>query len=78
LHIADLLADSLVTDIVILAKVAQQVAVGKKYGSGTVHPDQRGFFSKVRMETGNPCLFTRLAYTRFLVACSVGIAMSGT
>jgi hypothetical protein len=77
LRIADFLADTLVADIVILAKLAQQAAVGKEYGSGTMYPDKRGFFSKVRMETGNPCLFTRLAYTRFLVAGSVDIALTG-
>jgi len=66
-----------VTDIVILAEVAQQVTVGEEYGSGTVHPDKRGFFSKVRMKTGNPCLFTRLAHTCFLMTCPVDIATTG-
>jgi hypothetical protein len=45
------LADTLVTDIVILAEVAQQVTVCEEYGSGTMYSNKGRFFSKVRVKT---------------------------
>jgi hypothetical protein len=40
-----------VTDIVILAKITFQVAVGKKNGAGAKRPYQWGFFSKMGVKT---------------------------
>jgi hypothetical protein len=60
-------------DIEILTKIAQQVAVGEKYGSGTVLPDQGRFFTKVRVKTGNPRFIKRLAHTCLLSAVPVDI-----
>ena len=70
-------AHCLVTDIKILTKVAQQVAVGEEYGSGTMLPDQGGFFTKVRVKTGNPRLIKRLAHTCSLSFGPVDVTPAG-
>ena len=70
-------AHSLVTDIEILAKGAQQVAVGEEYGSGTMLPDQGRFFTKVRVKTGNPRLVKGFAHTCSLSAGPVDVAPAG-
>jgi hypothetical protein len=46
------MSPSQVTDIVILAKIAEQVAVGEENGTRAMVPDQGGFFSKVGSMTG--------------------------
>ena len=72
------MAEALVTDIIILAEVAQQVAMSKEYGSGTMQSNKRCFFSKMRVKTGNPRLFECFADTCFPVVCTVHITLAGT
>ena len=73
LHIGYFPAHSPVADIKILAKIAQQVTVGEKYGSGTMLADQGRFFTKVRVKTGNPRLIKRLAHTGLFSAGPVDV-----
>ena len=54
-----------VTDVVILAEDAQQVAVGKKNRTGTMASHQRVLFSKMRIETGDIGFLACFAYTGF-------------
>jgi hypothetical protein len=46
-----LISASLMADIVILAKITLQVAVGKKNGTGAKSPYQWRFFSKMGVKT---------------------------
>jgi hypothetical protein len=59
-----LLSVSLVTDIVILAKITFQVTVGEKNGAGAKSPDQWRFFPKVGIKTGNNRFFSGRALTQ--------------
>jgi hypothetical protein len=43
----DFLTDTLMANVKVLAKDAQQVAMGEKYRSGAVGAHQRGFFAVV-------------------------------
>jgi len=65
-----------VTDVVVLAKYAQQVAVGEKNSTGTIGPDQRLFFPKMRVVAGHPGEFSCLAGSRFS-GKSINAAFSG-
>ena len=51
LSIAYFLAEALVADVVILTEIAQQIAVREEDGTGTVCPNKRCFFSKMRVKT---------------------------
>ena len=53
------------TDVIILAEVTQQVAVGKKNRTGTLVSHQRVLFPKVRIETGDIGCWACFAYTGF-------------
>jgi hypothetical protein len=44
----DFLTDARMAYVKVLAKYAQQVAMGEKYRSGAVGAHQRGFFAEVR------------------------------
>jgi hypothetical protein len=57
------LSGPFVTDIVILAKITFQVAVGKKNGTGAKSPDQWWFFSKMGVKARNNRFFTGRAIT---------------
>jgi hypothetical protein len=69
--------NALVADVVILAKIAQQVAMGEKYRAGTVSANQGLFFPEMRVIAGNhggsPCL----AYSR-LAGQAIHLALPGT
>jgi len=67
---------SLVTDVKVLAKQAQQIAVGKKNRAGTVGSDQRRFFPKMRIVAGHPGEFSCLAGSRF-AGKSINATFSG-
>jgi hypothetical protein len=69
-------AATLVTDVVILAKYAQQIAVGKKNGAGTMGSDQWLFFPKMRIVTGHPGKVSCLAGSRF-AGKSINATFSG-
>lgn len=77
LRVAYFPADTLMADIVILTEDAQQIAVSKEYGSGTVCPDQGSFLSKVSVKTGNPRFFECAADTCFPVVCPIYVAPAG-
>jgi hypothetical protein len=66
-----------VTDIIILAEVAQQVAVGKKNRTGPPASHQRVLFPKVRIETGDIGVWAGFAYTGFPCQ-SIHLTSSGT
>jgi hypothetical protein len=70
-------AVTMVTDVEVLAKYAQQIAVGKKNGAGTIGSDQRFFFPKMRIVAGHPGEFSSFAGSRFS-GKSINAAFSGT
>jgi hypothetical protein len=69
-------AVTMVTDVEVLAKYAQQIAVGEKNSTGTMGPDQRLFFPKMRIVAGHPGGFSCLAGSRFSEK-SINAAFSG-
>jgi hypothetical protein len=69
-------AVTLVTDVEVLAKYAQQIAVGEKNGTGPMGPDQRFFFPKMRIVAGHPGEFSCLTGSRFS-GKSINAAFSG-
>lgn len=57
----------LMTDIEILTKITQQVAVGKENGARTARPHQRALFAEMGAEAGYPCLIGSAADAGFTV-----------
>jgi hypothetical protein len=55
----------LVTDVVILTKPAAQIAMREKERPRSMVSHERGLFTKMGGITGNPCLFTGSAKSRF-------------
>jgi hypothetical protein len=63
-------------DLVVLAKAAQEIARAHKDRTGTRSPDQRGFFSEVRIEAGNGGLPACLTKPQFSIQ-SISPAVPG-
>jgi hypothetical protein len=72
--VRDALADTLVTDIIVLAKIAQEVAVSEKNGPGTVLSHQGGLLSEMGIKTSHNCLGAGLAITDS-PACAIDPAL---
>jgi hypothetical protein len=69
-------AVTMVTDVEVLAKYTQQIAVGKKNSTGSMGPDQRFFFPKMWIVAGHPAEFSCFAGSRFSGE-SINAAFSG-
>jgi hypothetical protein len=65
------------TDVVILAKHATQVAMSQKNGPGSFPAHKGIFLAKMRAVAGDHCLAPTLAYTDLLLQ-SIDFAMSRT
>ena len=64
------------TDIEILTKIAQQIAMRKENGAGAVLSHQGFFFTKMGMPAGHSGQFTRAAKTPF-AGCAIDPALTG-
>jgi hypothetical protein len=65
LIVCDFVTHPLVTDVKVLAKQAQQIAMGEKNCAGTVGSDKRCFFSEMRTVAGYPGKFAGFAKSGF-------------
>jgi len=66
-----------VTDIIVLAKAAKEIAGTKKYSPGATVPHQGGLFTKMGIEAGDPGPPTGAAIPRLPVQ-PVHAALTGT
>jgi hypothetical protein len=57
---------TLMADFKILAKQAQQVAMGEKNGTGSMSADQRFLLTEMRIAAGHPGLFAGMAGAGFI------------
>jgi hypothetical protein len=63
-------------DVKVLAEKTQQIAMGKKNGTGAVVPDQWIFFSEMRIVAGHPGEFAGITGACF-AGKSINAALSG-